>query len=286
MSAKINDGMTPQQRYYEKNKEKIRVKRRKEWVAKQRKRIELRRQSIFYDPSANCWGNPSELEADSFKTKVRYLQTLNGSEVTAREDAMILHFLLYSVFWYYGVGYRQKDRGLGMEGARYQGTWRAAHIQKYMGRLNKNITSRYIGIVANCVGLYNGTTNFGYMGGKGRGMYGPLRSKDAKLSDADKKFHPMPFYCGEYCGVTGKVAKDSEIEERALKHLNIVRRMHGAEIITKEMMAEAKEKLEDVVSNRTQWMIDSGNLMVTEEQCDEKIAELEKEESKSIMDVI
>lgn len=290
MSAKINDGLTPQQRYYEKNKEEIKKKRKKEWWDKKKKRLELKEKDIFYNIDTHCWGNPSEWQEDSYKTKLRYAQAVQDKKTTARQDAMVLRFLLHSIFWYYRIGYYQKDRSVGVEGSRFQSVWRATYIAKYMQKLNKNITSRYVGILANCIGLYRGNANFGYLGGRGSGLYGPLRLINISMSEGTRECHPMPFYCGDYQGIHGKVAKEGEILERALLHLNIVRKTHGLEQITKEIMDEVTAELEDVLSDRMKFMLDAGIKVVDPKRCDEEMATLDKEiesiKKKSVMDVI
>lgn len=263
MSRKIEDGMTPQQRYYKKNKERIKRERREKFIKQSVYKHHLMAEGIFYDPNRRVWGNSLKFIEDSFATKLKYGMSLKEHGHTPLEDACIIRLLLNGCFWYLNVGIFQRDRHFEIDGARFNNIWPGKDIEIWLAHNGYEVGVKHIASVANVIGLYSGGAKFKDMGNKQLRIYRPDR--DGLLVPGMKETHPMPFFNKEYKAQHG-LAKEEEIYARALEHINAVRSVMGLPTITKDIMAEAYEKTLKTQGDRVGFLIEAGKYGTTEER--------------------
>ena len=251
--------MTPQQRYYKKNKEAIKAKQRiKSKERAKKKRLTFERygpnEDIRYSwhgrpykATTQIWRDINNWQLDILRSMRRYDMFLEKHKASVENDAMILCFLFNSIYWYFNRGYYDRERHHTMDGIRFNCVWNCFDIVTYLKQFIPWINKYYIGALANCAGLYYGSCRFRDIGDLQDTMYRPITKE--VFSDKMNEIHPMPFYNASYIGQHG-MQKESVILKRALGSINAVREMNGRPDITLEDMETAKSKLEDVMTNK------------------------------------
>ena len=232
--------ISPQLKYYYRNKEYLNKKRRVKWKTKENGDPVVYADRP-YKVREGVWGDKTQYERDLFVSQYKYSEQLHRKDYGPEVDALLLLFYIHNCF----EGYLREDFGkkiLDINATIFlrNRIWEHKDIEKYLKNTGRGeVSIRHRTALANVIGLKYSTMGIG-----GRELrysmtiYTPVRDN---LLPEDLAKHPLPYFNKAYL-VDREKPNFEVIIKDVVKKVNMIRALCFKEIITDEILEKVQKE--------------------------------------------